>query len=69
MCNLDEGIREQAYEQAAKATWAEAVLNMMKSLRLSAEEAVSAVGIPDKDRQPILDMVSKKLAAKQSTIL
>ncbi len=64
MCNLGEGIREQAYEQATKATWAEAVLNMMKSLKLSAEEAVNAVGIPDKDRQPILDMVSKKHAAK-----
>ncbi len=68
MCNLGEGIREQAYEQAyeqaTKSTWVEAVLNMMKSLKLSAEEAMNAIGIPDKDRQPILDMVSKKLAAK-----
>ena len=64
MCNLGEGIREQAYEQAYEQARVEAVLNMMESLKLSAEDVIKAMGIPDKERQPILDMVGKRLAAK-----
>ena len=68
MCNLGEGIREQAYEKAyekaTQSTRIDDVLNLMKSFKISAEEAINALCIPDKERQSILDMVGKRLAAK-----
>ena len=60
MCNLGEGIRERT----AIETRMDTVLNLMKSLRLSAEEAISAMGVPEEDKKPLLDMVDKRLAMK-----
>lgn len=38
----------------------------MKSLKLSAEEAILAIGVPDEDRQSLLDMLNDKLAQEIS---
>ena len=64
MCNLGEGIRERAVAQTVQATRRDTALNLMKSLKLSAEEAVSAMGVPDEERKSLLDMVSSQLAVK-----
>lgn len=68
MCNLGEGIREkafeQAFEQATQETRIDTVINLMKSLKLSAEEAISAMGVPDEDRESLLDVISRKLTVK-----
>ena len=62
MCNLGEGI----YEKAEQKTRIDAILNLMKSLKLSAEEAILAIGVPDEDRQSLLDMLNDKLAQEIS---
>lgn len=72
MCNLGEGIREKAFEQAFKQAFEQAtqetridtVINLMKSLKLSAEEAISAIGVPDEDRESLLDIIAGKLTVK-----
>ena len=72
MCNLGEGIREQAYEKAYKQAYEQAtettriddVLNVMNSLKTSAEEAINILRIPDNERPSILDLVGKRLSAK-----
>ena len=60
MCNLGEGIREQA-EQSTRI---DDVLNVMKSFKISAEEAINALRIPDSERPSILDKVGKRLSVK-----
>ena len=64
MCNLGEGIREKAFEQATQETRIDTVINLMKSLKLSAEEAISAMGVPDEDREYLLDIIARKLTVK-----
>lgn len=64
MCNLGEGIREQAYEKAVQSTRIDDVLNLMKSFKISAEEAINALRIPDSERPSILDKVGKRLSVK-----
>lgn len=60
MCNLGEGIREQT-EQSTRI---DDVLNVMKSFKVSAEEAINALRIPDSERPSILDKVGKRLSVK-----
>ena len=60
MCNLGEGIREQT-EQSTRI---DDVLNLMKSFKISAEEAINALRIPDSERPSILDKVGKRLSVK-----
>ena len=57
MCNLGEGIRERT----ALETQARAVLNLMKSMKLTVEEAISAIGVPDNDRDSLLEIVDRQL--------
>ena len=64
MCNLGEGIYEQAYEQATQKARLEAVLNLMKSLNFSAEEAINALAIPEEERQSLLERIEEELAVK-----
>ncbi len=64
MCNLGEGIREQAVQETQQKTWLQAVLNLMKSLNLSAEEAINALAIPDEERQSLLERIDEELAVK-----
>ena len=64
MCNLGEGIREQAYEQATQAARLRDVLNLMKSLKLSAEEAIDALAVPDEERQSLLERIDEELAVR-----
>lgn len=60
MCNLGEGIRERT----ALETQARAVLNLMKSMKLTVEEAISAIGVPDNDRDSLLEIVDRQLLVK-----
>ena len=64
MCNLGEGIREQAVQETQQKTWLRAVLNLMKSLKLSAEEAINALAIPEEERQSLLERIDEELAVK-----
>ena len=64
MCNLGEGIREQAVQETQQKMWLQAVLNLMKSLKLSAEEAINALAIPEEERQSLLERIGEELAVK-----
>ena len=64
MCNLGEGIREQAVQETQQKTWLRDVLNLMKSLNLSAEEAISALAIPEEERPSLLERIDEELAVK-----
>ncbi len=68
MCNLGEGIREQAIQETQQKTRLETrlhdVLNLMKSLKLSTEEAINALCIPEEERQSLLEKIDEELAVK-----
>ncbi len=64
MCNLGEGIREQAVQETRQKMWVQAVMNLMKTLKLSAEEAISALCIPEEERQSLLETIDQELAVR-----
>ncbi len=57
MCNLGEGIREQTRVTDA--------LNLMETLKLTAEEAIKALRVPEEDRESLIRVIDSKLAVKQ----
>ena len=72
MCNLAEGIREKAEKRGEKRgekratleTRLEDVLNLMKSLKMSAEDALDALRVPPKSRNALLKSINERLAAE-----
>ena len=60
MCNLSEGIREKAAKQATF----ENALNLMKSLKMSAEDVLNAMRVPVKNRSALLKSINERLAAE-----
>ena len=64
MCNLAEGIREKAEKRATLETRIEDVLNLMKSLKMSAEDALDALRVPLKSRNALLKSINERLAAE-----
>ena len=68
MCNLAEGIREKAEKRGEKRatleTRLEDVLNLMKSLKMSAEDALDALRVPLKSRNALLKSINERLAAE-----
>ena len=62
MSNLGEVLCEKVEQK----TRIDDILNIMKSLKLSAEEAICAIGVPDEDRQSLLEILNDKLAEKIS---
>ena len=71
-CNLGEAIREEAERKALKKGRAEGrvnariedALNLMKSLKLSAEDALEALRIPAKSRKTLLKAINERLAVE-----
>ena len=68
MCNLSEGIRKKAekkgQEKGAKRATLENALNLMKSLKMSAEDVLIAMGVPPKNRAALLKSINERLAAE-----
>ena len=64
MCNLAEVIREKAEKRATLETRIEDVLNLMKSLKMSAEDALDALRVPLKSRNALLKSINERLAAE-----
>ena len=57
MCNLGEGIREQTTINNA--------INLMESLKLTAEEAIKALRVPDDDRESLIKIIDSRMAVKR----
>lgn len=53
MCNLSEGIKEESKIE----TWAECVKNLMKNMKLTAQQAIEAIAVPAQYREEVLDMI------------
>ena len=80
MCNVSEGIREEAREEALKEgqeigekigekratleTRIEVALNLMTTLKMSAEEVLTAMRVPAKSRASLLKLINERLASE-----
>ena len=58
MCRAFEEVREQGREQGREQTQLEVIRNRMNNLKLSAQQAMDAMGIPAKDRDILLMKLS-----------
>ena len=84
MCNVSEGIREEALKEgqeigekrgekrgeergekrATLETRIEDALNLMTTLKMSAEEVLIAMRVPAKSRAELLKLINERLAAE-----
>ena len=72
MCNVSEGIREEALKEgqeigekrATLETRIEVALNLMTTLKMSAEEVLIAMRVPAKSRAELLKLINERLAAR-----
>ena len=84
MCNVSEGIREEAREEvreealkegqeigekrgakrATQETRIDVALNLMDTLKMSAEDVLTAMRVPAKSRASLLKLINERLAAK-----
>ena len=72
MCNVSEGIREEALKEgqeigekrATLETRIEVALNLMTTLKMSAEEVLIAMRVPAKSRAELLKLINERLAAE-----
>lgn len=55
MCNLSKGVREegiqQGVQQGRQETLMESIANLMRNMKLTCEQAMAALGIPEADRE------------------
>lgn len=54
MCNLSKGVREegiqQGIQQGRKETLVESIANLMRNMKLTCDQAMDALGIPEADK-------------------
>ena len=66
MCNLSQGIEQKGIEKGRKIGIEKgivtSIVNIMNSLKLSAEDAIIAVGIPEAKRDDYITTVTKILS-------
>lgn len=65
MCNLSKGVREegiqQGIQQGRKETLVESIANLMRNMKLTCDQAMDALGIPEADKA----WYAKKLGKNQ----
>ncbi|MBR0224899.1 MAG: hypothetical protein IJL92_02445 [Thermoguttaceae bacterium] len=72
MCNVSEGIREEALKEgqeigekrATLETRIEVALNLMTTLKMSAEEVLIAMRVPAKSRAELIKLINERLASE-----
>ena len=76
MCSLAEGLERKAAakgkaeglkegeKRGEKRATLDAAMNLMKSLKLSAEEALNAIGVPVRRRKALLNLINERLATE-----
>ena len=50
MCNLSKGVREEGIQQGRKEILAELIANLMRNMKLTCDQAMDALGIPEADK-------------------
>ena len=53
MCNLSDSIEQKGIEKALLRS----IQNLMKNLKLSIEQAMTALGVPEADREKYAKMI------------
>ena len=76
MCNLSDGILEKGVKigekrgekrgarRATLETRVEDALNLMKSLKMGAEDVLKAMGVPARSRAAVLKTINERLASE-----
>ena len=76
MCSIAEGIERRAEakwlregekrgeKRGEERATLEAAMNLMKSLKLTAEEALKAIGVPSRKRKALLNSINERLATE-----
>ena len=54
MCKIMEDMRNEATEKATENTLLQTIRNLMETLKLTSDEAMAAMKIPDADREKYL---------------
>lgn len=64
MCNLSEGVREegirQGIQQGRREVLLESIGNLMEAMKLTCEQAMAALGVPEADRAWYAKELNKK---------
>ena len=64
MCNLSKGVREegiqQGIQQGRREMLMESIVNLMGAMKLTGEQAMAALGIPEADREWYAKELDKK---------
>lgn len=57
MCNLSEGIAEEAREQTTEQVTLSLLRNLMQNMKLTTEQAMEALGIPATERPKYAELI------------
>ena len=60
MCNFSQGVWEKGMEAGATQTMLNSIQNLMETLGLTIEQAMSALRVPDADRPKYLERLSEQ---------
>jgi len=60
MCNLSQGIERKGIEKGIEKGIVASIVNVMNNLKLSIEEAIIAVGVPESERNDYAAKLYKK---------
>ena len=59
MCNLSDGIERKGEEKGTKKTKLQDIQNLMKNLKLSMEQAMTALEVPEAEQEKYADMLKE----------
>jgi len=59
MCNLSDGIEKKGIEIGTKTTKLQDIQNLMKNLKLSMEQAMTALEVPETEKEKYADMLKE----------
>lgn len=60
MCNLSKGVREEGKIEGKNEGLMQSIVNLMKNLRFTMEQAMEALGISESEQQKYKDMIEKR---------
>ena len=60
MCNLSKGVEEKGRREGHREGVILSLMNLMKNMKLTKEQAMGALGIPESDREEYTRALAKK---------
>ncbi len=59
MCNISEGVERKGIEKGIEKGIAEPIRNIMDSLKMTMEQAMDALKVPEGERQKYVDLLKQ----------